>query len=308
MTKKPSVTVVIVSYNSRAVIPDAIASAKASRDAGLVAECLVVDNQSADGTVEFVRRHHPWCTVIENEENLGFGRANNIGIGRARTRYVLLLNPDAALDRAGLDRLVSLLDTRPHAGAAAPAIGQPDGRWQFAGDLLRPHDVVLEAIGHPRAFERRRTIRAGEVPFRTSWVCGAVVLVRKAMLNDVGAFDPRYFLYFEETDLWQRARRAGWELWATGEAVASHSQGGSAKAGGRRLYHGCIPEHFFRSRFQYLRAHFGWPKAAAAELVELGVMATRAAMRAAGSRASDDFWTRLEGPVLGRALRGATGR
>jgi GT2 family glycosyltransferase len=304
--KSPTVTVIIVSYNSRAVISNALASIRASRDAGVVAECLVLDNRSADGTVELVRREYPWCTVIENDTNLGFGRANNIGIDRARTRYVLLLNPDAALDRAGLERLVSLLDARPRACAAAPAIGQPDGQWQFAGDLLSPNDVVLDAIGHPRAIERRRTIRAGEVPFRTSWLCGAVVLVRKAMLDEVGAFDPRYFLYFEETDLWRRAQRAGWELWATGEAVASHSQGGSSKGGGRRLYHGCIPEHFFKSRFQYLRAHFGWPRAAAAELFELGVMATRAAMRA--GPASDDLWTRLRGPVLGRTLLGGADR
>jgi N-acetylglucosaminyl-diphospho-decaprenol L-rhamnosyltransferase len=132
-------------------------------------------------------------------------------------------------------------------------------------------------------------------------LCGAVVLVRKSLLDSIGGFDPRYFLYFEETDLWRRAARAGWELWAIGEAVASHSQGGSAKADGRRLYHGCIAEHFFRSRFEYMCAHFGWSKAAAAELVELGLMTTRAATRALRGGASNDFWTRLGAPVLGRA-------
>jgi GT2 family glycosyltransferase len=295
------VTVVVVAYNSRAVISHALESARASRDAGIVEECLVVDNDSSDDTVELVHREHAWCTVIENEENLGFGRANNIGISRARTPYVLLLNPDAALEQAGLARLVSFLDESPRAGAAAPAIRQPDGRWQFAGDLLSPRDVVLEAIGHPSALQRRRTIRAGEAPFRTSWLCGAVVLVRKSLLDAIGRFDPRYFLYFEETDLWQRALRAGWELWAIGEAVAWHRQGGSTKAVGRRLYHDCIATHFFRSRFEYMCAHFGWPQAAAAELVELGVMTTRAATRAVRGRASDDFWTRLRAPVLGRS-------
>src|SRR5262245_34814741 len=246
--RKPCVTVVIVAYNSRAVVSRALESTRASRAAGIVKECLVTHNHSPDANASLVRREHPWCTVIENGKNIGFGRANNIGIDRAQTSYVLLLNPDATLEKAGLERLISFLDNRPRAGAAAPAIRQPDGRWQFAGDLLTPRDVVLEAVGHPRALERRRTIRAGEAPFRTSWLCGAVVLVRKALLDQVGRFDPRYFLYFEETDLWQRAGRAGWELWAVGEACASHSQGGSAKAVGGPLYHGCIAKYFFRSR------------------------------------------------------------
>jgi GT2 family glycosyltransferase len=300
--RERSVTVVIVAYNSAGVVSHALESARESRDAGIVEGCVVVDNHSSDHTVEVVRRDHPWCTLIENGENLGFGRGNNVGIDRARGRYVLLLNPDAALGAEGLEQLVSFLDAHPGAGAAAPAIRQPDGRWQFAGDLLTPRDVVLEAIGHPQALERRRTIRAGEPPFRTSWLCGAVVLVRKALFDEIGGFDPRYFLYFEETDLWQRAHRAGWELWAVGQAVASHSQGGSAKGEGRRLYHGCIAKHFFRSRFEYMRAHFGWPKAVAAELVELGLISARAAIRAVRGRANDDFRTRLEGPVLGRVL------
>ena len=299
---KPCVTVVIVAYNSRAVISHAIDSAKQSRDAGIVEECLVIDNNSSDDTVEVIRRVHPWCTVIESGENLGFGRANNIGIRRARTPYVLLLNPDAALDTAALERLVAFLAAHPRAGAAAPAIRQSDGRWQFAGDLLRPRDVVLEAMGHSRALERRRTIRAGEPPFQTTWLCGAVALVRKSLLDAIGGFDPRYFLYFEETDLWRRALNAGWQLWAVGEAVAWHSQGGSAKADGRRLYQGCIAEHFFRSRVEYLCAHFGWRKAAAAELVELALMAARAAAHAVRGRRSDDFWTRVRAPVLGSAL------
>ena len=86
-------------------------------------------------------------------------------------------------------------------------------------------------------------------------------------------------------------------------AITATAKTGSGADGlGRRLYHGCIPEHFFRSRFEYMRAHFGWPRAATAELVELGAMSVRAAVRAARRRANDDLLTRLEGPVFGRAL------
>jgi GT2 family glycosyltransferase/predicted phosphodiesterase len=304
-TSEARVTVVIVAYNSREGISAALDSANESYKAGIVAECVVIDNQSADDTAELVRRTHPWSTLFKSEENLGFGRASNIGIHRAHTPYVLLLDPYAALTRGGLEQLVYFLDTHPSVGAAAPAIRQRDGHVQAAGGLLTPKGVLLEALGFRGVFADRRPILPGGRPFRTSWLCDAVVLLRKSMLDEVGAFDPRYFLYFEETDLWLRAQQSGWELWAVGDAVATHLQPPSAHTTGRRMYNGCISEYFFRSRFQYLTEHFGWPAAAAAELGELSTICARASYHLLRGRNIDDFWARLRAPVLGRPLPGA---
>jgi N-acetylglucosaminyl-diphospho-decaprenol L-rhamnosyltransferase len=296
---EPRVTIVVVTYNSRHVLAAGLRSAKEAHDSGLVAECIVVDNDSTDGTADHVREHHGWCSFVPAGGNLGFGRASNLGFRRARTPYVLLLNPDAMLPKAGLERLLAFMEERPRVGATGPAIRQPDGRLQFAGALLTPRALLLHAIGHPRPWPEHRVIQPGEPPFRTSWLCGAILLMRRAMLEEVGGFDERYFLYFEETDLWQRARRAGWELWAVGEASATHVQAASARTTGQRLYHGCIAEHYFESRFRYLTAHFGWPSAAVAELGELGIMAARAAKRAFRGSDVDEIRARLRGPVLG---------
>lgn len=294
-----SVTAVIVTYNSRRVVPNALASLEESYRDGLLSECLVVDNDSADGTPELVRASFPWCTVIENGKNVGFGVGCNIGIQRASTRHVLLLNPDATLPRPALSRLCAFLDEQPRAGAAAPAIREPDGEFQPCGGLLTPRRLVLETLGRDDVKTDRRAIVPGAPPFRTSWVCGAIVMLRRAMLDQIGCFDPRYFLYFEETDLWMRAQRAGWEIWAVGEAVATHLKNQSAKATGRRLYLGCVAEHYFRSRFRYLEHHFGWTAAASAELAELAVMTARAALHAAKGREIGAYWTRLGAPVFG---------
>jgi N-acetylglucosaminyl-diphospho-decaprenol L-rhamnosyltransferase len=228
-----SVTAVVVTYNSSPVVSSALASLKESFDSGLLAECVVVDNASADATAERVREDHAWCSVVCCTENLGFGRGCNLGIARAKTPYVLLLNPDATLPGAGLARLVEFLDRHPGAGAAAPAIREPDGKLQPAGGLLTPRALLREAVG--MTAPGRRTIEPGEAPFRTSWVCGAVALLRRSMLEQLGGFDPRYFLYFEETDLWRRAQRAGWEIWAVGEATATPPKAASARSAGGGL-------------------------------------------------------------------------
>jgi N-acetylglucosaminyl-diphospho-decaprenol L-rhamnosyltransferase len=296
---EPRVTVVVVTYNSRAVLGEGLRSARDAHDAGVVRECIVVDNASVDGTAAYVRAEHPWCTLVETGDNLGFGRASNVGFARARTPYVLLLNPDAILPKEALERMVAFMDAHPRVGATGPAIRQPDGRLQFAGSLLTPKSMFLDAIGHRRAWPDFRIIQPGEAPARTTWLSGAILLMRREMLEQVRGFDARYFLYFEETDLWQRVQRAGWELWTVGEALGSHVQAASAKTTGRTLYHGCIAEHYFKSRFQYLTTHFGWPAAASVELVELGTMVARAVKRAVKGDDIDELKARLKAPVLG---------
>ena len=298
--REHAVTPVIVTYNSGRFIDGALATMKASHEAGLVGECFVVDNESADDTCEVVRTSHAWATLIESGGNIGFGRGANLGIERARSPYVLLLNPDATLPLPDLEHLVSILDSNPRAGAVAPAIRQSDGQLQFAGGLPTPESLILDALLYKkRDLGDRRTIEPGVAPFRTTWLCGAVVLLRRSMLDHIGAFDPRYFLYFEETDLFRRANLAGWELWATGEAVATHAQGASARTVKRDLYEGCVAEHFYRSRFQYLESHFGWPRAASAEIAELGVFSARAALDTLRGRDIARYRTRFRAPVFG---------
>jgi GT2 family glycosyltransferase len=300
--RQPLVTAVIVSYRSRDATTNAIASLAPAYEQGIL-NCIVVDNASNDGTVEHVRRHHSWAAIIVSRENVGFGRGCNLAISCVRTPYVLLINPDAVLPACSLLRLLDFMDAVPRAGMAAPATRTPDGKLQHAGGTPSPLQVLREAWLPGWLPPTRTVIRPGSEPFRTDWLCGAVLLLRTAMLHDIGDFDPRFFLYFEETDLCRRAVARGWELWAVGQAVAEHVCGVSARATGSTLFHGCIAEHYFRSRFQYLVKHHGYGIAVMTEVVEMVIITLVSLVRMVTGRDIAYCRTRLRSPMFGLPAR-----
>jgi GT2 family glycosyltransferase len=193
---------------------------------------------------------------------------------------VLFLNPDAVLEPRAVEILVDFMERRPRAGIAAPALLGSTGKPHRAGGLITASRVVREALR--LAVEERRPIEPGGAPFETTWLSGAVQLVRTRLLRELGGFDPRFFMYFEETDLEMRARESGWELWAVGEAVGHHSGAASARASGRKLIDYAIADEFFRSRFYYLVKHHGWASAVAAESADVLGSAVRASALAGG--------------------------
>ncbi|HEV8607742.1 MAG TPA: glycosyltransferase family 2 protein [Tepidisphaeraceae bacterium] len=259
-------TVIFVSYNSAQRIGDALRSAKASHDAGVL-DCIVVDNASADGTADLVKREHPWAKLIESPVNLGYGRGLNVGLKVCNTPYILFMNPDAVLPTEALRTLVAYLEAHPKAGMVAPAIIEGD-MLQEAGALPTPWRILAQSIGLGRQVTRQRPIVPHEPPFTTDWLCGAIMLTRTDLMRELNGFDPRFFLYFEETDLCRRILQRGLELWAVGDAVAHHVGGASARTLGQKIVRGCIPEYYYPSRFYYFVKHHGWPAAACAEIAE----------------------------------------
>ena len=291
------VTAIVVTYRSADTIDAALSGLRDAHECGLL-DAVVVDNQSGDGTVERVRERHPWVELVENERNVGFGRACNAGFQRARTEYVLLLNPDAAIGREALEVLVSFLDAHPRAGIAAPATRTDEGGLQFAGGLTTPAGILRQAAGFARPYPARAPIKPGAAPYRIDWACGAVLLLRKSMVEDLRGFDPRFFLYFEETDLCRRALDESWEIWAVGGAVAEHQVGRSAQKAQEWLYAGDVAAHFFRSRFYYLCKHHGRAAAAGAEIAELCILGALALPRWLLHGTSGGFWPRMRSPIL----------
>ncbi len=292
------VTAVIVTYNSRAVIGDALDEAGKAHQAGLL-DVVIVDNVSKDGTVEFVREKYPWVSVIQSPSNVGFGRGCNAGLAAAKTPYVLFLNPDAMLPTESLRRLLEFMEGHPKALFAAPATENYGGtELQAAGGLPTPWSLLRAAAGFPSHPSGRRDVQPGAAPFQTDWLGGGIMLGRCEELRKLGGFDPRFFLYFEETDLCRRAVAAGYELWAVGQALARHVGGTAAKATGRKMYRASIAEHYFRSRFYYLVKHFGWIAAVLTEVAELGVLSVRSMAKAVLRGGGGELSERLSGPVM----------
>jgi GT2 family glycosyltransferase len=224
-------SVVIVAYNALPWIEQSLESVRG-------VDTVVVDNGSSDGTVAFVRERFPEVAVVE-QENRGLAAGWNAGVERSGGRYVLLLNSDAWLDAGSLDALVAFADAHPDAAVVGPRLRNPDGTlqrsvrgfptlWRLATEYLflrklAPRSRALNAF-YAGGFAHGE-VREAEV------LMGAVWLVRRAAIDEVGPADESFFLFSEEVDWAYRFRQAGWTSLFYPGAGATHVSG--ASHGGR---------------------------------------------------------------------------
>ncbi len=263
-SRKPQVTAIIVTYESSDTVGHTMDAMQEAHVGGLV-NVIIVDNASTDGTADYIAKNYPWALLIRSNKNLGYGRGCNLAFQKVTTPYVLILNPDAVIEPTALQTLVDFMTMNNQVGITAPAIVEGEKNLQSAGLMTTPSTLLKTACGYRQAMPESQPIIPNNSPFQTSWVCGAIMLIRTDLFQRAGGFDPRFFLYFEETDLCRRATQLGQEIWAVGEAVTEHIGGASAKRTGQSLVSSCISEHFYRSRFYYLVKHFGWTKAIGSE-------------------------------------------
>jgi len=293
------VTAVMVSYASSRIIGESLPPLRSAYKEGLL-RCIVVDNASPDGTADRVARDHPWVNLVRSPGNLGYGRGCNLGFEGVRTPYVLFMNADVIIGPDAIRELLVFLQSHERAGMVAPATQLGRFGHQFSGGTLTPWSLVGMATGIRGLRPKQRPVRPGEDPFKTDWLCGAVMLARSEAIREVGGFDPRFFLYFEETDLCRRLRAAGWDLWAVGAALATHFLGQSARQVDTSLANGeCLSDHYYRSRYYYLSKHFGRLAAAASETGELVAKGSRDLLRALLRRpAKHELRNRLKAPLF----------
>lgn len=229
----PDLSYVIVSYNSAVHLGRSLDSLTADRGTR-GRPIVVVDNASADGSVELARTHPSGPIVISESANLGFGTACNHGAKAAVTRTVFFINPDLELTPGASDRLLARLIGDPSIGAVGPAISDPSGEYRAASAGSEPS--LRTAVGHFMLLDRvpviRRFLPGLQLPPTkrarpVDWISGAAFLVRTEAFDAVGGFDPRMFLYMEDVDLSRRLREAGWQIVYEPAANAQHVMGGS---------------------------------------------------------------------------------
>jgi GT2 family glycosyltransferase len=189
----------------------------------LTVEAYVVDNASTDGTAVAVAAEFPQVRVIRNESRLGFSTNNNLVLRQGRGRYLMLLNDDTVVLDGALDHMVAFMNAHPRVGAVGSFLLNPDGSFQPAFARF-PHPVV-EAVW-PVTDWYHRLVGNRDQPLEVDSVCGAAMLVRREVVEQVGlldtAFDP---IYSEEVDWCYRIKQAGWRIYALPQAQVIHYGG-----------------------------------------------------------------------------------
>jgi N-acetylglucosaminyl-diphospho-decaprenol L-rhamnosyltransferase len=255
-TDAPRVSAVVVSFNTRNDLLRCLASLAAH--VRLPLEVVVVDNASADGSADAVRRAYPTARVVESPTNRGFSAANNEGIRVSSGPQVLVLNSDAEVTAGAVESLSAVLDARPDVGVVGPLTRSLDGSIQvsFGPDLTplaewRQRRLVRGVRERRPEALREAEARAG-VEHEPDWVSGSCFLARRTALDAVGGFDEGYFLYEEDADLCRRLRRVGWHVLHTPRAEVRHALGRSmAEAGERSRL------EYRKSHLRYYRKHNG---------------------------------------------------
>ena len=255
------ISVIVVNYNTADLFGRMHAALEAA-STGLKTEIIVVDNASPDGSARVIRSQFPKARVIENPVNAGFARANNLALAYASGRYLLLLNTDAFVSPDTLQKTIEFMDGRPDCGVLGVKLIGSDGCLQPSCRYFpTPWNVFLARTGFNRFFRSRLVDEMSwdHASVREcDWVPGCYYLVRRETVEDVGLFDPRYFLYYEEVDHCRAVRQAGWRVVYYPHTQVVHIGGESAETVGQLTESGrqlSLPQ--IESELLYFRKHYG---------------------------------------------------
>ena len=240
---KSPASAIIVSYNTKDLLRECLHSLADSVPENF--EIFVVDNASEDGSPDMVREEFPRVTLIANTENLGFAAANNQAYERSTGEYVFLLNPDARVGEDAVPRMLAFMDTHRGCGICGGQIYTPKGeKAPSARSFPCTLHKFFTLFGLNARFPKSRifgqpdmTWLSGHVPTLVDWVPGTFTCLRRSMLESIGFFDERYYLYYEETDLCLRAQQNGWQIFYLPQAAVWHVGGASSKTRSDMEFH-----------------------------------------------------------------------
>jgi len=268
-----SLSIIIVNWNTRDLLAQCLSSVFANPPAAEFT-VWVVDNASDDGSPQMVKERFPQIRLIQNQENAGFARANNQAIRQSEGRYVLLLNSDTEVELGALTTLVDFLEQHPEVGAVGPHTLNPDGTLQtscypaptLSRELWRLFH--LDAL-YPYGVYRMNDWDLGK-PREVDVLLGACLLVRHAVLDQVGLLDEEYFMYSEEVDFCYRIQRAGWKLQWVPQVQIIHYGGQSTQQVAAEMF-----LQLYQGKLRYFRKHYGWWAAQTYKLLLLAAAVAR---------------------------------
>jgi len=255
-----TLSVIIVTWNGKRYALECLASLHQGESA-LPFEIIVVDNASTDGTPEAIREQYPDVQLVRNEANLGFAKANNIGMAKSRGKFVALVNSDVVLPPGCLEKMVQYLEENPGIGVLGPKMLSPNGSiGQSVMRLPTVWNTICSSLGLHRVLPDSKLFggflmdgypynKVDDVEVLTGWFW----MVPRVALQQVGGLDEQFFMYGEDIDWCQRFLKAGWRVVFYSDAEALHYGAASSSEAPTRFY-----VEMRRANLQYFRKHHGW--------------------------------------------------
>jgi N-acetylglucosaminyl-diphospho-decaprenol L-rhamnosyltransferase len=294
-----TLSVIIVSYNVKYFLEQCLCSVQRALDNDM--EVIVIDNNSSDGSVEYLQRRFAFVHFITNKENAGFAKANNLALRVATGRYVLFLNPDTIIPEDLFSECVAFMDSKPDAGALG--VRMIDGSGRFLKESKRgfpsPWVAFCKMIGLTKLFPRSKTFAryymghlSEKFMHEVDALAGACMLVRKEVLDKTAGFDEQFFMYAEDIDLSYRIQREGYKNYYFPNTTIIHFKGESTRKDRRYVY------LFYKAMIQFTRKHFkGRTSRFYVWLIGLAIW-TKGKMASVGLRPGDHRKTKINEPGI----------
>jgi len=241
-------SILLVNYNDKENLSRCLASLKGPIN-GVSREIIVVDNDSNDGSQEFIQVNHPDVKLIQSSENVGFARANNRGLRKCTGEFILLLNTDTVVMPDAIDILMKTIQSDTSLGAVGPALLLKDNTYQvsFGRKVSFFPELLQKIILNPFYKAWLKISRKARL---VGWLSAACLLLRTHVLREAGFFDDNFFLYFEDIDLCYSIRKSGYRLLFLPRARVFHV-GGATTAGEK----GLSRFHYRKSQLYFYRKH-----------------------------------------------------
>jgi N-acetylglucosaminyl-diphospho-decaprenol L-rhamnosyltransferase len=238
-------TIQIVNFRSRHYLKECLFSIAENLPKGLDVEIIIVNNDEDMLDLGWLPDN---ATVVEINQNIGFGWAQNAGFAQSKGEYVLFFNPDAKILPGALPALLETISRDKNIGIVGPV--QLDSRNQIQADCFGWEKTPISTISEKIFPGKARHIEAAK-SFPVDWVSGAAMLVRSEVFRELGGFDEKYFMYFEDIDLCRRAKCSGYRVMVDSSAQIFHESGKSFESEQEKK------KYYYSSQEYYIKKHFG---------------------------------------------------
>jgi len=252
-------SILIVNYNVKHYLRQCLKSIYTNTKK-LSFEITVVDNNSADGSVDVLKREFPEVKLIENCQNLGFAKATNQGLKENNGRYILLLNPDTVVLPKALEKMVEFMEENPRAGALGCKLLNPDGSLQRScRSFPTLTTAFFENTGLEKLFPKNKFIGRHRMGYwghndirEVDQPTGAALMVRREIISQVGLMDEQFYMYYDDVDWCYRIKRRGWKIYFIPLARIIHYGSQSARPNMPKMR-----IQGYKSRHRFFRKNYG---------------------------------------------------